>query len=435
MTPAVSGAAKVRPRRRRTDRFASGWLVAALVVLAISLVGRAALPQTLWTMVHVVTLGVLTNAILQWSWYFTRTLLRLPPDDRRAGRDAAVRVVTFNVALVGLFIAMWTARVALVVGLAALVGLVIAWHGLAMVRAGRTRLASRFAVVVRYYVAAAGFLVVGCVLASMVAFAMLAPAAPDWLVAARDDLTLAHSIANVGGWIGLSVAGTIMTLGPTMLRTRIDPQALARSTSALPWLAGGIALATVAAAFGRLPIVALGLLVFLAAMVPGIAVPLVRAAIAKGPGGFATWTMTAGLAWIVVALAVVVANALVAPDVGWMRSADLPWLAIGGIGGIGQVFVAALTYLLPVVVGGGPQALRAGMAVLERAWPLRVVVRNATLALLAATTVSDAAPRSWWWGLVLVTFAVDVALMALAGRRQARVRRAVHVPETGGNDD
>jgi nitrite reductase (NO-forming) len=194
------------PRRRRTDRLASMWLLAALVIGAIGLGSRSVLPQPLWTLVHVITLGVLTNAILQWSWYFTRTLLRLPDDDHRAGRDAAIRTITFNALLVALFTSMWLGSAIGTACLASAIGFVIAWHGLALLRASRTRLASRFSVLVRFYVVASAFLVVGCAIAGLIAVAMFAPVPPRWILDHRDDLTVAHAVVNVGGWIGLSIA-------------------------------------------------------------------------------------------------------------------------------------------------------------------------------------------------------------------------------------
>lgn len=418
----------VRRRVRRTDRLTSVWLVAAIVLAAIGLVSRSALPQPLWTLVHVVTLGVLTNAILQWSWYFARTLLRLPDDDRRAGRDAVLRTIAFNIALVALFAAMWSGNAPVTTVLATVIGLVIAWNGLAMLRAGRTRLASRFAVVMRFYVAASAFLVVGCGLAGLISVAMLDPTAPTWLVDLRDRLTVAHAVVNLGGWVGLSIAGTLVTLGPTMLRTRIAPDAVARAVSALPWLVVGIGTAAVAAVVDRPVGVGLGLLVFAAALVPGIALPLVRTALAKAPSTYATWTMTAGLAWVVVSLSAVAIGAFLSPDATALRTASLLWIAVLGIGGIGQVFIGALTYLLPVVVGGGPAALRAGMAVLETGWPARVAVRNAALGLVATTGASGTDLSTWWWALVLVTFAADVVLLAVAGARQVRARRAAPEP-------
>lgn len=411
-------------RRARTDRLTSAWLVAALVVMALGLAARGVLPQPLWTMIHVVSLGVLTNGILQWSWYFARALLHLPADDKRSGRDNTVRDVAFNVALVGLVAAMWTASTWATVAGAGAVGLVIAWHGLALLHAARTRLASRFAVVIRYYVVAAGFLVLGCVLAGFLTVAMFAAGTPGWLLGSRDELTLAHALVNVGGWIGLSMAGTLVTLGPTMLRTRMDPGAVERAVAALPWLAAGILLAAAAAVGGVLPGVGVGLLAFAAAAAVGVVVPLVRAAVLTSPRTYPTWTLSAGLAWIVVGILVVAAHAFTAPDAAALRDANLPWLAVVGAGGFAQVFVGALSYLMPVVVGGGPDAVRVGMAVLETAWPLRVALRNAALALLAATTPAGGALSTAWWALVLLSFAVDVVLFAIAGVRQAKVRRA-----------
>ncbi len=410
-------------RRARTDRLTSVWLVAALGTAAVGLAARGVLPQPLWTMIHVVTLGVLTNGILQWSWYFARALLHLPPGDRRAGRDAAVRSVAFNVALVALVAAMWAASVGWTVLAAGSVGVVVAWHGLALAQAARTRLASRFAVVIRYYVAAAGFLVLGCVVAGFLTVAMFAGSAPGWLLAARDRLTLVHALVNVGGWVGLSMAGTLVTLGPTMLRTRMDPGAVTRAVAALPWLAGGVLLAAVAAGVGVMPGIGVGLLVVAVAVVPGIGLPLVRAGLAKSPRSYATWVTSAGLAWMLVVLVAVACRAFVAVDATDLREADLAWLPVLGAGGLAQVFVGALTYLMPVVVGGGPDLVRRGMTVLETAGPLRAALRNTALILLAVTPGAEGGLRTAWWALVLVTFVLDVVLLSVAGVRQARARR------------
>lgn len=420
----MTAATPTAPRRARTDQMTSAWMVAALVALAVGLVDRRVLPQPLWTMIHVVALGVLTNAILQWSWYFARALLHLPAGDRRSGRDARVRAVAFNVALAGLVAAMWTGSVGGTVVAAGAVGTVIAWHGLALVRAARTRLASRFAVVIRYYVVAAGFLVVGCVLAGFITVAMFAQGAPGWLLAARDDITLAHALVNVGGWVGLSMAGTLVTLGPTMLRTRMDPAAVHDAVVALPWLAGGILLAATAACVGWMPGIGLGLLVFAGAAAVGVVVPLVREARAKAPRTYATWTAGAGLGWVVVGLVAVAVEALTAPDAGALLDRDLPWLAVLGAGGLAQVFVGAMTYLMPVVVGGGPEAARTGMRVLETGGVLRATVRNAALLLVTLAGAGEQGLGALWWALVLACFALDVLAFALAGVAQARARRA-----------
>jgi nitrite reductase (NO-forming) len=413
--------------RVRADRLATAWMIAAVALLAVGIAAPGHLPQPLWTLVHVVALGVLANSILQWSWYFTRALLHLRPDDRRAGLHNVIRSLAFNAVLVALFAAMWMGAAALAVVCAALVGAIIAWHGLDLLLAARGALAARFAVAIRYYAAASGFLVLGCALAGFVATAMLTAHPAAWLVRARDSLTLAHAIANVAGWVGLSMAGTLVTLGPTMLRTRIDPGAARAARRALPVMTVALLLA-VAAAIADLPLaVGIGLLGFGAAMGRGVLVPLVRAARQRAPRSGVTWTLTAGVCWTLGALAAVGVQALFAADATGLRAADLPWLALLGGGGLAQIFVAALAYLMPVVVGGGPAALRTGMRVLETAWPFRVGARNAALMLLAASalTPGGAGPQPLWWAVVLLAYAVDIALFARAGIRQARARRAL----------
>lgn len=394
--------------------------------MGVGLVSRALVPQPVWTMIHVVTLGVLTNAILQWSWYFSRALLHLPPGDHRAGRDATSRMIVFNVALVGLVAGMWTATAWATVAGAGAIGGVIAWHGLALLSAARTRLASRFAVVIRYYIAAAGFLVIGCVLAGFLTVAMFDAAAPAWVLAAREDLTLAHVLVNVGGWIGLSMAGTLVTLGPTMLRTRMDPAAVDRALAALPWLVVAIVLAGASAVAGLMPGIGVGLVVFIVASFFGMGLPLVRTAIARSPHGYATWATTAGLAWATVGVGAVAFLAFTAPGAAALSDGELPWLALLGAGGLVQVFFGALTYLLPVVVGGGPAAMRVGIATLEVAWPIRIALRNIALTILAATGFAAPPLQTAWSALVVGTYAVDIALFSVAGARQAKARRATY---------
>lgn len=400
-------------------------MVAALVSSALVLGARGVLPQPLWTSVHVVTLGVLTSSVLQWSWYFTRALLHLPADDRRAGRNATGRLVTFNVAVVAVVAGMWAAWAAVAVGGAGAVGALIAWHGVDLVRAARTRLGNRYAVVVRYYVASAGFLVVGCMLAGFLVVAMFDPAAPDWVVASRDRLTLAHALVNVGGWLGLAVLGTLVTLGPTVLRVRIHPAALDRAVAMLPALVVGVAGAAVAAVLGWLPGVGVGLLVVCAAAVLGVGVPLVSVARGARGGAFSAWAMGGGLVWSAVGVVGIATCAFTAADATALRDASLPWVVLLGAGGVTQILVGALSYLMPVVIGGGPSAVRVGMGVIEVAWPARTALRASALTLLAVGSAGGGGLVSLWWAVVLAAYAVDVVVLAVAGVRQARSRAAL----------
>ncbi|MDN6795243.1 MAG: hypothetical protein L0L69_09395, partial [Propionibacterium sp.] len=454
-------------RVARTDRLTTAWMLAAVLVMALGLGMRGVLPQPLWTMVHVVTLGILSNAILQWSWYFARALLHLPPGERRSGRDNTVRILAFNVALVVLVVGMWGAQVWATILGATLVGLVMAWHGLALLRAARTRLASRFAVVIRYYAAAAAHLVIGATLAGFITVAMFEGGTPSWLLNARDGLTVAHALVGVGGWVGLTMAGTLVTLGPTMLHARLDPAAVQLALGALPVMVVGILGGSTAAVLDWMPGVGVGVLVATLAAAVGIGVPLVRALRARTPSTHPSWSTAAGVLWLLAGAVVVGVNALRVPDAAALRDADLSWLPLVGAGGLLQILVGALSHLMPVVIGGGPSVLRAGIAELERFSVVRLVVRNAALVLLAATMAVTAVAgsgsgtgtqpgsgtgtgigrdasamagagasaaqemgalagptRTLWWALVLATYVADIALFARSGMVQARARRA-----------
>lgn len=419
-----TGTTRPRSRRPRTDRLTTVWMLLALAGAVTAIATRNALPHTWWTTIHLVTLGVLTNAILQWSWYFARGLLRLRPDDRRSGRDAVVRSVAFNVILVALIASMWAGAAALVIAFAAALGAVVAWHGLAIVLVAKHALGSRHAPLLRFYVAASALFVIGCTIAGFLTVTLLDAHAPGWLLDARDGLTLAHAIIMVGGWLGLTIAGTLVTLGPTVLRTRMEADASYTAVRGLPWLVAAIAGAGTAASLGWTAATGALLAAYALGLAVWIGLPLARVALAKGAREHAGWTLVAGIAWTgagLVAVAVLIARA---PDASAARDAVVPWIPLIGVAGPAQIFVGALTYLLPVVVGGGPATARLGIATLETASTLRLTARAACLALLAVTAGIGADARWAWWVIVAATFAADVALMGVAGVRQARARRA-----------
>jgi nitrite reductase (NO-forming) len=136
--------------------------------------------------------------------------------------------------------------------------------------------------------------------------------------------------------------------------------------------------------------------------------------------------MAAGIIWSVVMLIAVALRALFATDISALRAANLPMLPLLGGGGLAQIFIAALTYLMPVVIGGGPAVMREGMQALETAWPVRFAIRNTALLLLslAGFTSGTGLLQRVWWALVLATYIVDIVLFAVAGIRQSRSKRA-----------
>lgn len=417
-----------KPRVPRTDRVTSVWMCVAAVAAAVTIIARGRIPQNLWTMIHLVTLGVLSNGIFQWSWYFTRALAHLAPDDRRAGRDNTVRIIAFNLSLLLLIGGMWSGVWHATVTGATLVSAIAAWHGWALLTAARERLASRFAVIIRYYIAAAFFLVVGATLAGFVTVAMFDADTPAWLAEARDRLTVAHALAGIAGWVGLTMGGTLVTLGPTAMRTRMDPRAVSFATSALPLWVAALLVAGTGAVAGSMRLASVGLLVVVGAAALGVGVPLLRAALTKNPAEYGAWSLMLGAAWILVAGAGACLRAFEAADATGLRSAFLAWMPILGAAGLGQLFVGALTYLMPVVIGGGPSAVRVGVGVLEAAAPIRETARNVA-ALLAASVASlsgTSAERLTIaaWVVLLATYVVDIILMARCGAAQARTKRA-----------
>ena len=426
-----------KPRVPRTDRATTIWMCAVAVAAAVTIVARGRIPQNLWTMIHLVTLGVLSNGIFQWSWYFTRALAHLAPDDRRAGRDNTVRIIAFNLSLLLLIGGMWSGLWYATVTGASIVGTIAAWHGWALLTTSRERLASRFAVIIRYYVAAAFFLVVGATLAGFVTAAMFDADAPAWLAEARDRLTVAHALAGIAGWVGLTMGGTLVTLGPTAIRTRMDPRAVSFATSALPMWVAALLVAGTGAVTGSMRVASVGLLVVVGAAALGVGVPLVRVALTKGPAEYGAWSLMLGAAWILVAGAGASLRAFATADATGLRAAFLPWLSILGAAGLGQLFVGALTYLMPVVIGGGPSAVRVGVGVLEAAAPIREAARNvaAILALAVASLSGTSAERLTIaaWVVLLATYVVDIVLMARCGVAQARAKRtAASSPTTQG---
>ncbi len=420
-------------RTSRTDRITTGWMLLALVAtVAVPVVGAGRIPQSWWLTIHLLTLGVLTNGILQWSWYFARALLRLAPDDLRAGRDNTVRIVVFNIALVALIAGMWTATTWVTVSCAGVIGAVIAWHGYAMMQAARNQLGTRFRVVLRYYVAAAVFLVIGCVFAGLITVAMFDGNAPAWIVERRDELTLAHSLVNVGGWVGLSIAGTLVTLGPSMLRTAIDPAAIRTATFSLGWLVAAVAAMTAGATAGWMPVVGLGLLVFAAVALLGIGVPLLVIGVRKVLLSYPSWTMASGCLWVTIALVIIAFGALHWEDPGTFRAANMNWIILLGIGGVAQIFIGALSFLMPVAIGGGPRPVREGIAVLEWAGPARVALRNTALVVFALSIGQVATVPRLAGAIIALCYAMDIVLLARAGIAQVRQRRTV--PAVVAND-
>ncbi|GAB2759431.1 multicopper oxidase domain-containing protein [Sinomonas soli] len=344
------------------------WLLAIAVLSGI----HRGIPASGWLLVHLALLGAVTNAILVYSWHFAEALLRLPMPSRRA---LAVRLVLLNVgaaaAMAGVVAGVWP----LAVSGAAAVGAAAGWHGAALLVRLRRALPSRFRSTLRYYLAACALLPFGAA-----AGALLALPGTDDGGDLHARLLLAHESLNLLGWVGLSVLGTLVTLLPTMLRTRADDSAEPVARRALWVLLAGVGLTAGGALAGVRAAAGAGVVLFLAGVLVS-AVPLARSVRRKAPVAFAPLSAVASLVWLLGALARLAWLCLTAPD--W----EALHVALGGLtpalaaGFAAQVLAGALSYLLPVVLGGGPAEVRRRTETLDAGAWLRVALANGALAL------------------------------------------------------
>jgi nitrite reductase (NO-forming) len=380
------------------------WLAATVVVAVV----HPFVPAPRWLMIHLLLLGAVSHAILVWSRYFTDALLHSADEDRR-GQNRRLLLLNCGVVLVVAGVPSDVWPLTLLGAIAA--GTAVLWHGSTILRQLRAALPARFAPSVRYYVAAACFLPVGAGLGTALARGLGDP----W----HTRLVVAHATVNLLGWVGLTVVGTLVTLWPTMLRTRIAAGAERASARALPVLVFSALLAAAGASAGLRPVAALGI----AGYVTGLlltAPAFVDALRRKPPTTFPAWSVLAGLTWllgILVTLGIGIGAASSWQSVDEMFGWLTPFLA-AGFGA--QVLLGALSYLIPVALGGGPTPVRAANTVLDRGAPLRLVVANTGLLLCALPVPSTV--RVLASILVLFALAATLPLLLLAVRASRRAK-------------
>jgi nitrite reductase (NO-forming) len=381
------------------------WLLAAGVVL---LAGRR-IAESGWLALHLVLLGAVTNAIVEWSEHFAAALLHARPT---ADRVVWARSAVLNLAVVAVLAGVHGSRPGVVAGGAGLLGVVMVVQAVVLASWLRRGLGARGQLgdTIWFYLAGSGALLAGAGLGVMMSGAA---GRPD----AYRALRLAHAHLNVLGWIGLAVIGTLFTLWPTVLRTRMVPGLSAAARWAFVLCVGGLA-ATAAGLLAQNRGVALvGLLGYLAGL-GGALVPFVATARRRPPHSGAAWTLAAGFSWLVVA---------VAADLAWLVGADrvvdldrqlgqlVPAVSVGfGL----QMVTGALSFLLPAMLGHGARGNRRLTRLLELGWPARVTALNLGVALRTFGPSAGWAMLVGWW---LIALGVgSFLLLAIAAMVPAR---------------
>ena len=337
-------------------------------LVVIGLVHQA-LAQWWWLGVHMLLLGAVTNAIVIWSAHFTLAVLRAPAPTSRRGE--ALRLVTLNVGVLAVLVGGaldlgWVG----VAGAGAVVAAICAHLHWLRSRL-RAALPAPYTVTVHYYLAAAAALLSGIPVGAWMLVAD---------TASRPRLVLFHAHINLLGWVTLTVLGTVLTLWPTVLRTRMADGAREAASTALPVAGAGLAVLSIGV-LAWWPVVAAGGLGLVAVAVVVVLRPAIRAARHKPPASFAAWSMAGAALWLLVALTV---------DATALLRAGSPAAAAAAFGDVlvpllagfaAQMLLGALSYLLPVALGGGPAAVREADAALDRHGPQRVVMANVGLAV------------------------------------------------------
>ncbi len=395
------------------------WLVAAAVV---SVVHRF-VPGSRWMLVHFLLLGAVSNAIVTWTWHFTGALVRRPASATET-QHQVVRQILLNVGVVGVSAGVVGGQLRTTVAGAVVVGGVLAWHGVALGIRARRSLSNRFRRTITYYTAACLLLPVGAALGAF----MAAGRSDEW----QSRLVLAHLALNLLGFVGLTILGTLVTLWPTMLRTRLEEGSERTFAAVLPILLGAIVVTVAGSVLGLTWVVAAGLVLYAAGTVT-LLIPLVRTAVRKPPWQFSTWSVGAGMVWLLVALGQLVWLVVRTPRVARVHD-DLGLVVSSfAVGFVAQVLFGALSYLLPVMLGGGPAAVRHTTSITQRFGAWRVTVTS--LGLLVCLLPVPSLVRVTASVLVLVALCftppllVRAAVVAHRLRTHPELTRALPLPE------
>ena len=389
------------------------WLAATVAVAFV----HPFVPAPRWLMIHLLMLGAVSHAILVWSRYFTDALLHSADDDRR-GQNRRLLLLNGGVVVVvtGVLSDAWPATL---LGATA-VGSAVLWHGWTILRQLGAALSARFGSSVRYYVAAACFLPVGAGLGTVLARGLADP----W----HDP---AGRRARVGEPARLGRSHRRGHSRDPVADHAAHPDRRRRRGGrgrALPILVCSVIVAAGGASTGLRPLAALGIAGYVAGLLL-TAPAFVDAMRRKPPTGFPAWSVLAGLAWLVGGL--VTLGAGIGTASSWQRVDEVfGWLTPFLAAGFGaQVLLGALSYLVPVALGGGPVPVRAANVVLDRGAPLRLVLTNAGLLLCALPVPSTV--RVLASTLVLLALAATLPLLLLAVRAS---RHAKTDPSASGRD-
>lgn len=366
-SPSPSSRWDPRVWHRKVSRPVSVWMgVFVLVGLVHTLV-----PEPRVLLIHIFTLGVLTNSIVVWSQNLTERFLQQKlPDSARPAQLLRSRVLNAGVVavLVGHVVsgADWH-WIILCFGAALVVG-AVGWHAVGVAKQiASADPAKRFRPVAWGYVASGACLVLGGCFGAALALDLRG----GW----QQRVLLAHLFANIGGFVGFAAMASLVVLLPAMWRMK----AMLTHPRAVFGVMGAGLFAAIAGALSNSGLLlGIGVLVYAAAWAWALQTWFagVLSTASRERVTYPSLSALLAIAWLVASLVAFGTTALLID--GYLDALSPPTLPLLA-GFAAQLLIGTMSYLMPTTIGGGPAATRAGLAELNRAGVVRVVVFNAAL--------------------------------------------------------
>ncbi|MDO4929141.1 MAG: cupredoxin domain-containing protein [Corynebacterium sp.] len=370
-SPAASdGSRQSRLRKNAWHRKASRPVTIWMIIFVICTALYPVFPDYRWLLIHLFTLGALTNSIMLWSQSLTEKFLHQPlAEETRIWQVRRFWILNFGIALViigQLLERVWEYNWTITCTGSLIVGLSLLYHAIYLGRqylhADRTQ---RFAPAVLAYIASATFLPLGAIGGSIMS---IYPRGM-W----HDRIVLAHMICNVLGFVGCAAVGSLSLLFPAVWRTQA-PKTPIRLELVL--MIAGVLTAALGALIDAPDLLAFGLGTYLLAILLAAwqwAQCITN--VLKDPRDritFSSLAVAAAPLWLIGGISSVIWSAI---DTNTVATIELPSLHFV-IGFAGQLLIGVMSYLLPSNIGGGPAATRTGLLMYDRAGILRSTLFN-----------------------------------------------------------
>ena len=339
------------------------WATAALFAVPL-----ASLEELGWWLpLHMALLGAVTQAIVGGQLMFSATL-GLSRGPSRAVTLAQLGLLNLAAILVigGRLV---DAPQVLAVGAMVFV-IVVAWVTWLVHRLWRDSVNRRFAVTGTFYRLAGMSLLLGASIGSALG------------IGAFDDATSyiahrsVHMTLNVFGWAGMTIAGTAITLLPTILHVRAPKLSRAR---AVPWLMfGGLMVMATGATTAAAWISGFGMAIYLIGLMTlGLYFREVLATQSRRKIPTAAMHLVAAMAW---ALVTAVSLVVILERADWAAARD--FVVVGGAVGFAlQALMGAWSFLLPSTRAPVPARRRVELVAMEVGGRVQVVAYNVGLVL------------------------------------------------------